>query len=314
MAMKLSIIIPVYNVRQFLGECIDSILAQTMQDFELILIDDGSTDGSADIVSDYASRFPGKIKSMRVKNGGQGRARNIGLGIACGEYVGFIDSDDWIEPDMYEKLLRRAEETDAQIVFCDFMAHYANGSTEYLPGKLHDNKMSASGSCCNKLFRRDLIGELHYPEGLWYEDFCFSAILLMRAERVEYIREPLYIYRCGQISTMHNTNAKKNLDMLSIMEIIADAMKKEGHENDFEFLLINHVLLDSINRLACVDTLEAKQSIVKLREYIKAYIPALSASEAFRKESGRRRLIMYLNYHGLESVSRTIFKMLKKIR
>ena len=114
--MKLSIIVPVYNVKAFLPACLDSLVSQTLEDYEIILVDDGSSDGSADIIKDYQQRYPQLISSIRVDNGGQGRARNFGIDMAKGEYLGFVDSDDWITEDMYEKLYNTAKAENADIV------------------------------------------------------------------------------------------------------------------------------------------------------------------------------------------------------
>ena len=118
--MKLSIIVPVYNVRAYLPACLDSLVNQTLDNYEVILVDDGSSDGSAEIIKDYCERYPELIRSIRVENGGQGRARNFAIEMARGDYLGFVDSDDWITADMYEKLYNTAVRENADVVVCDF--------------------------------------------------------------------------------------------------------------------------------------------------------------------------------------------------
>lgn len=307
--MKLSIIVPVYNVKPFLEACVGSLLAQGPEDYEIILVDDGATDGSGEMVTDYAQKYPGRVKALHVSNGGQGRARNFGIEIAQGEYIGFVDSDDWVEPEMYGRLLGRAEETGAELVYCDFMGRYSDGRTEYLPAVLQENKMSAAGSSCNKIFKRELIGDVRFPVGLWYEDFAFSAMMLMRAEKIEYVREPLYDYRCGQESTMHNNNARKNLDIITILDGIREHMDREENRDDFEFLVINHLLLDTINRVAKQNSPDRAETLRTLRRYARENIPSLRDCESFKKESANRRVIMFLNYHGLFGLSRFILRV-----
>ena len=208
--MKLSVIVPVYNVEKYLEECVDSLLGQTLEDMEILLVDDGSKDSSGAICDRYAVAYPDRVRCLHVDNGGQGRARNFALPLAKGEYLGFVDSDDWVVPEMYEKLCRRADETGAGIVACDFLERYADGTERQVPGAFQEHPLSFAGSCCNKVFRASLADGLRFPEErLWYEDFYFSAVMLIRAERTEYVREPLYIYRRGQPSTMHNNNAAK---------------------------------------------------------------------------------------------------------
>ena len=307
--MKLSIIVPVYKVEEYLGECVDSLLSQTIDDYEIILVDDGSPDNSGKIADEYAAANPDMIRVLHIDNGGQGRARNFALDIAKGDFVGFVDSDDWVTHDMYEKMYTRAAETGADVVVCDFMERFADGRESMLPASLQDNWLGSAGSSCNKIFRRSLVGALRFPVGLWYEDFYFSAVMLLRSKHTEFIAEPLYIYRRGQESTMHNNNAAKNLDMLTIMDMLEKEMLPAGYKDDFEFFLVNHVLLDSISRLAKQDAPERKEVIGKLRLYVQAKIPKLSGCGSYKKESRKRRLIMWMNYHGLEDEGQFILKI-----
>lgn len=307
--MKLSIIVPVYKVEEYLGECVDSLLSQTIDDYEIILVDDGSPDNSGKIADEYAAVNPDMIRVLHIDNGGQGRARNFALDIAKGDFVGFVDSDDWVTHDMYEKMYTRAAETGADVVVCDFMERFADGRESMLPASLQDNWLGSAGSSCNKIFRRSLVGALRFPVGLWYEDFYFSALMLLRSKHTEFIAEPLYIYRRGQESTMHNNNAAKNLDMLTIMDMLEKEMVPAGYKDDFEFFLVNHVLLDSISRLAKQDVPVRKEVIGKLRQYVQAKIPKLSGCGSYKKESRKRRLIMWMNYHGLEDAGQFILKI-----
>ena len=307
--MKLSIIVPVYKVEEYLGECVDSLLSQTIDDYEIILVDDGSPDNSGKIADEYAAVNPDMIRVLHIDNGGQGRARNFALDIAKGDFVGFVDSDDWVTHDMYEKMYTRAAETGADVVVCDFMERFADGRESMLPASLQDNWLGSAGSSCNKIFRRSLVGALRFPVGLWYEDFYFSAVMLLRSKHTEFIAEPLYIYRRGQESTMHNNNAAKNLDMLTIMDMLEKEMLPAGYKDDFEFFLVNHVLLDSISRLAKQDAPERKEVIGKLRQDVQAKIPKLSGCGSYKKESRKRRLIMWMNYHGLEDAGQFILKI-----
>jgi len=306
--MMVSIIVPVYNVKAFLAECIESLLDQSIDDYEIILVDDGSTDGSADIVSDYTAKYPEIIRSMRVENGGQGRARNFGIEIAKGEYLGFVDSDDWIDPQMYEKLYRKAKESNADIVICDFKEKFYDGRENYLPAALQSEKLASAGSACNKIFRSSLVEDTRFPTGLWYEDFYFSAIMLLKSRRTEFIKEPLYIYRRGQESTMHNNNARKNLDIITIMDMLADYMLPRDMVDDFEHLLINHVGIDAINRIAA-QVQPDKEVIKQLCAYMKERIPRLTGSAAFKKESFKRRIICWLNCKGMIWLSQELLNL-----
>ena len=311
--MKLSIIVPVYNVEAFLPKCLDSLLAQTIGDFEIILVNDGSPDNSQQIIDRYVREHPDKIRSLTVDNGGQGRARNFGLNIAQGDYIGFIDSDDWIAPDMYEKLCTVAESEAADIVICDMMAVYSDGREELQKARFDERRpMSAAGSSCNKLFRSSLIAEQRFPENRWYEDFAFSAKMLLKSNKTVYLNEALYFYRCGQLSTMHNNNSLRNLEIIDIMEDIGGAITDE-RQAEFEALLLDHVLLDTINRVALHTGSDKKQVLKKLRSYVNGYLPQLTECTAFKEQPRNRRIVMWLNYRGLYDVSKLLLAAKRKL-
>lgn len=304
--MRLSVIVPVYNTERFLPACVDSILAQTMDDLELILVNDGSPDDSARIIADYVRRCPDKVSSISLVNGGQGRARNFGIDAAKGEFLSFIDSDDYLEPNAFELMLAAADEHGADIVVCDMEKRFDDGRREYVHAALQDDPLASAGSSSNKIFRRSLVGDVRFPVGLWYEDFAFSAKMLMSSGKTVFVKKPLYIYRCGQSSTMNNNNARKNLDIIDIMEDIRAHALREGDRDAFEFLLINHVLLDSVKRLAGQNSTDKKAVIGELRAYVKKNLPSLFSCPAYRRESRNRRIIMALNYYGLEDVSKAL--------
>ena len=312
--MKLSVIVPVYNAQDYLRDCIGSLLAQTLEDSELILVNDGSTDRSEEIMEEYRQAWPDRITCLTVENGGQGRARNLGLALAKGEYIGFVDSDDWVLPEMYAKLCAKAEVELADVVVCDIRKVYEDGSTELLTTWQENKPLASAGSACDKVFRREVIGDIRFPEGLWYEDFAFSAMVLMRAKKTVHLPEQLYQYRCGQPSTMHNNNAAKNLDMLAIMEKLRRFLDSgEGTREDYEYLLLSHVLLDSISRLAQQKDPERKAVIRRLRACVRGEIPDLRACGSFRAESLSRRTVMRLNYAGLEDLAQLLLRTKKRL-
>ena len=312
--MKLSVIVPVYNVEKYLRECLDSLAAQTLRDYELILVNDGSTDGSQALIDEYTARFPRLITAMTVTNGGQGRARNFGIERARGEYLGFVDSDDSVAPDMFEKLCAAADREAADVAVCGIVNSFADGRRE-TPALLRDGRdIALAGSASNKIFRRSAVGDIRFPEGLWYEDFDFSAKLICAADKTAYVDEALYIYRRGHESTMNNRDGVTSLDSLAVMGDLEPFFTGRGRRDDFEYLVINHVLLDSINRLSAQSSSEKKQVIKKLRAYVRDIIPDLSECGSFRREPRNRRIVMRLNYTGLDAVSRLLLRAKKAIK
>lgn len=307
--MKLSVIVPVYNAEKFLRPCLDSLLGQTLRDFELILVNDGSRDGSAAILEEYRRRDPDRVRVLTVENGGQGRARNLALELARGDFLGFADSDDWVAPDLYEKLLRAAEEQNADLAVCDAEERWADGRCVPMALTGFDRPIKMSTEVWNKLFRRSALGDIRFAEGLWYEDLAYVARVLLRTERIALVPEPLYYYRCGHTSTMNNNNARKNLDLLKVLELLRQPMLDAGRREDFDSLVLNHALLDAVNRVRRQNSPDKDTIIKEIRDYVNQQIPNLLRDPAFRAESPKRQIVMWLNYHGRDKLSAALLKL-----
>lgn len=306
--MKLSIIVPVYNADKYLEKCLDSLVNQTMDDYEVILVNDGSKDSSQSIIDSYVNQYPELIRAVTVENGGQGRARNIGIDMARGAYIGFVDSDDWVASDMFEKLYTAVVEDDADMAVCDTVQCFDDGSEVYLPMSRFESAMEITTAVWNKLFKKELVEGIRFPEGLWYEDAEFVIKTMLGCKNIARVSEGLYFYRCGQLSTMNNKNARKNLDMISIMEDLKAYMLPRGFRAEFEELLLCHLLLDAINRVN-VQRGEGCEEVIKtLRDYARENIPDLSACPGYKKQSLKRRIVMSLNYNGMHAIARRLFE------
>ena len=169
-----------------------------------------------------------------------------------------------------------------------------------------DRAMAAAGFANNKLFHRSLIKDIRFPEKkLWYEDAEFTAIAIHRAAAIAHIPETLYHYRRGLPSTMNNNNARKNLDLLEVMLHLEDELLPDDRD-DFEFLILNHILLDGMNRVQAMTSEDKKDVLWMLRQYVREKIPNLNASSSFRKETRNRRIIMRLHYLGLSGLAEQI--------
>lgn len=202
---KISVIIPVYKVEKYLSKCLDSVINQTYKNLEIILVDDGSPDKSGEICDEYASRDE-RIKVIHKENGGVARARNTGLDIASGDYIGFVDSDDWIEQDMYELLMKNATQYDADISMC--------GETIYENGKVFSsssgneivqlNRIEAKkitvvggsmGLIWNKIYRKNVIGDIRFsPEYGCSEDLMFVYLVLSNLNKLVVDKSAKYNY------------------------------------------------------------------------------------------------------------------------
>ncbi len=307
--MNLSIIVPAYNAETTIKPCLDSILNQTFSELELIVVDDGSVDSTGEILAQYKSQYPYKMQTLTVENGGQGRARNIGLNIAAGDFIGFVDSDDWVDLDMFRKMMNSALEGDCDLVHCDVLAHFPDGSTSMERIYRAGRPMASAGFANNKLFRKDLIETIRFPEEkLWYEDLEFTARCIHRAKKEQHLDETLYHYRRGLPSTMNNQNAEKNLDILTILGHLEDELLPDDRD-DYEFLILNHVLIDAMNRVQAMDAKEKSDVLWLMRQFVHEKIPHLFRSESFSQETENRKIIMYLHYSGLSALAGKLLKL-----
>lgn len=255
--MKLSIVVPVHNMAEGnkLRFCLDSLVNQTVSDYEIIAVDDASTDDSPAILQEYESNYPWKFKAIRLyENVKQGGARNKGMDAARGTWIGFVDSDDWIAPDMYEKLLDKAEKTGADVVGCD----YSMTDTQSMkPGKLMPNNTPEQtgvldrerykllvmnpGSMVIKVYRKDVIDAHHlrFPERTFYEDNCASPIWMLHFKHFEKVEEPLYYYYQHDRSTVHAISLEKCEARLLMGNRLIEEAKKYGfykpYKQEFEF-------------------------------------------------------------------------------
>lgn len=206
--MLLSVIVPVYNVEKYITQCIESISRQTYQNLEILIVVDGATDNSGKIC-DELSLKDNRIQVIYRENGGLSAARNTGLLHATGNYITFVDGDDWIEPDMYETMMKYAAEQKADLVACRYKCIYTDHVEDDSTGQVtvYNQRYEMLTQCLeeeecfliqnaawNKLYSREVLGDEKFPEGKWYEDVVFSAKILSRVRRGVYIDTAFYNY------------------------------------------------------------------------------------------------------------------------
>lgn len=317
MKIKVSVIIPVYNTEDYLKECIESLVNQTLREIEILIVNDGSTDSSLEIMKEFKNKYPNIIKIFDKVNGGQASARNYALPFAQGEYLGFVDSDDWVDSTMYEEMYEKAEKEDADIVICDMVDHFPDRTVCY-PSSRFENKFKVTPSACNKLFKRSLVKEDVFPVGLWYEDFEFTTMQLMKTDCISVIHKGLYHCHCREVSTMYNNNSEKNQDILVVLEHLVEYVEKNGwyekYKNVLEYLYIDHVLITSINRVQKQTNEKKKIVINNLRKEVLKRYNAFYKDDAFREMPKKRQIIALLNAYGLCSMSMMLLKITEIIK
>lgn len=282
MAVLLSIVVPVYDVEQYLPRCIDSILKQSFTDFELILVNDGSPDNCPIICDEYAEK-DSRIKVIHKKNAGVSDARNVGINKASGKYISFIDSDDFIIDTTYEKLLFKAEKNDLDIITGNQIKYYnennqsPKGNRRSFANELMNGTSFLTKSyrekamlhvVTNSIYRLDLIkaNNLYFKKGIVHEDNLWVPQVFLKAERVMYYDIDFYMHfqREGSI-TKSKDKTKNGIDLVNVCYELEE-IYKDIPEEDIRDIL-NDVLVSSYLRAVCIGRLTRKEysNIIKRR-------------------------------------------------
>lgn len=246
--LLISVIVPVYKVEPYLDQCVSSIVGQTYRNIEIILVDDGSPDRCPAMCDEWAGR-DARIKVIHKQNGGLSDARNVGVAAAAGQYIGFVDSDDWIEADMYEKLLQSIRESGSDIAACSVEMFWEDGKKRMLTQQIHCilNAEEAEAALLaesalkhpvwNKLYRSDLAKSIPFAVGKYHEDVFWTYQAVGRAERISIIEDIGYHYLQRSQSIMGDAYSLKRLDAL------------EAHCQRYQFIKEAFPALESKARL-----------------------------------------------------------------
>lgn len=305
---KVSIVVPVYKVEEFLPKCLDSILAQTYKDFELIIVDDGSPDNCPQICDDY-SKLDDRIKVIHQENKGLGGARNTGASQAAGEYILFIDSDDYIEPDLLETALKNAIKTDADILVYGFrtvnesgrqMQNYTEPVKKNIPLSPQSDKsiFLIYPNAWNKLYKRELFEQsgILYPSNVWYEDLRTTLKLFLFAQSIVFIDDILYNYLIRQGSIMQNSNIDRNRELFDAIDDLIDYFKSigkyEDYKNELEFVTIYNALISGTIRILKID--KNHPVIKEFYDYTEKRFPGFRQNPYIKGLDKKRKLIYQL--------------------
>lgn len=341
--IKLSVIVPVYNMGADgrLEYCMNSLLAQTLEDMEIIAVDDASTDNSREILEGYVHRNPGRVKLLcHSQNKRQGGARNTGLKAAAGEWIGFVDSDDWVAPECYEKLLDKALKTGADMVGCDYnLVHehtmevgeiIRNNSMEQtgpLDYEKHKKLLMRSGSMVIKIYRHSVIREnnLSFPEGIFYEDNCAGPLWSLYFNHFEKVQEPLYYYYQHGGSTVHYITEEKCRDRMKAAVLFYEECKRGGYletyysEIEYRFSELYYVIT-LFSYLSGVK--HPRLSFVKeLRRGVEERFPDFETNPYYKELTGGeeqeliamqgRSALLFFHYYRLKRMVRGMIKALR---
>lgn len=321
---KLSIIVPVYGVEKYIDKCLNSLVKQSLKEIEIIVVNDGTKDNSQKIIDKYVKKYPDKIKSYIKENGGQGSARNYGLKKASGEYIGYVDSDDFVEKDMYKKLYNKAKENNYDIVVCgnyNVSEDYQNKNIDAFINNYNTDLESiffGKMAVWNKIYKRDILikNKLEFKEKVWYEDLAFTLKAIMNSNTFAFIDEPLYDYLIREGSTMNNSNVQRNLEILDAFNDILSYIqhnKKEEYFSKIEFLAIDHIYISAIVRVlkAEADDKVKRETINKLIDYMNKKFPNYKNNKYINTLSKNRKIIYKLINIKMYGLINLIFKVKK---
>lgn len=278
----ISVIVPVYNVEKYLERCVKSIAAQTYKDLEILLIDDGSTDKSGKMCDDF-QQTDSRIKAFHKQNGGLSDARNYGIEHSAGEFISFVDSDDYIDEKMLETLHRLITENDADLAVCSAMDVFEGKEVtqvkeikEFNLNKVESYKYMLRGdgipSACNKLYKRQTVGNVRFPAGKLYEDGFFTPQILKRVEKTAVTSKPMYYYfrRADSITT--KPFRKGDLDVIEAYDKCVKQVKELCPEAlpyaEFRYRNAYFNVLDKmLMRDDCKEIPEYKQVVKYLKKH-----------------------------------------------
>lgn len=282
---KVSIVIPVYNVEQYLAYCLDSVFGQTLTEIEVIAVNDGSTDGSLEILKTYEAAHSEQMTVYSTENRGVSHARNYGLQRVHGEFVLFVDSDDFLEPEMCEKLYLKAIQDQNDVVLCNYYAAYYNPEREKFIKKtsrayhinfstnfnLHEQKYQLthiSPFPWDKLYKRTLLQKFSFPEGMRFEDLAVIYRIMCAANSIGVLKEYLYNYRKTSAGSFLSSFSEGTLDIIRALNTLTDGLRTDGYFEEFyeeiEFICVRHIFVryHSMFQLANRGKLELKLRLV----------------------------------------------------
>lgn len=295
---KVSIIVPVYNTEKYLHKCLDSLVNQTLDDIEIVIVNDGSKDSSPEIIKEYMDKYPGKFNYASQENSGQAVARNRAIGMCTGDYIGFLDSDDFVRLEMFERMYNTAIAEEADYVACGYtdltyeldgsiteLEHYVHSKPAY---KTRDMFFGALASPFLHLYKKSVFDEsgARFPEGVIYEDTAFYLDLIPYIHKLAVIDEPL-AYRVRHAnSTMTTFKAFKVEQIFKVLDYSVDFYKEHGfydeYKKELEYFCVRVLLCSSIQRIGKVGTSKERKALLsETLDYLEKNFPDRGTNSYF---------------------------------
>ncbi|MBO2527795.1 MAG: hypothetical protein CW335_06445 [Clostridiales bacterium] len=322
-----SLIVPIYKIEDYLPKCIDSVLAQTCQDFELLLVDDGSPDGCGAICDDYAQRYPEKIRAIHQPNGGAGAARNHGIELSAGDYLLFIDGDDYLSDNFLADLKKTIDATPADLILYGAEVekngkkvgelHELVDQGKLLTVKNEPDLFFGVMAPWNRAYRRSLFTEhdITFATKVWYEDIRVVTKILAVAETAIRLPQCYYHYLQREGSAMNNKNSERNIEIIYAYDDILNWYQSNGfyekYRDALEFQAIQHIWLAATVRVLLID--RKHHLIADFRAYMEKNFPRFRENRYLSKLDGNKRLIFKLLLKKRYRTVRMIFRVKNRL-
>lgn len=296
---KISIIVPVYNVEEYIDKCLNTLVKQTIDDYEIIVIIDGSKDNSIEIVKKYKKEYPNLIKYYETENKGLSSARNLGLSKSTGEYVGFVDSDDYVSKNMFKDLYDYAKENKYNIVACDYLKIFKDKEQNIiLDIKKEDSKkdkiIKSRPYACNKIFKRSIFKKysIQFPEKLIFEDIYAIYTLMLNCNEIGYLNKTLYYYNFQRDGSIMNNKFRDDEKIFYILNLLNENAKKnkiyESNIDAIREINVRHIFY----RLNEMKKYNTKKSNIKFLNKAFSYLD--NNFKNWKKDSDYLKNIKYL--------------------
>lgn len=305
--LKLSIVIPVYNVEKYLAKCLDSVIYPELEGYEIVVVNDGSTDSSLSVAEDYARRFPGLIRVISTENGGLGAARNVGLEAARGEFLLFLDSDDLLCEGALPEIMEKLKE-DFDICIYGILSVTEEGVIlDDIPRCGREGPLSLADyprlllcppSACNKLCRRSLFMDsgLRFPSRVWYEDMRTMPKLYLLTDRISATDKQWYIYVQRSGSITRSADMGRNLEIIEALDDLSGYYRARGkfdeYRNEFEYSAFYNEFLTAVVRVCLSEP--ANPVADRLREDFLSKYPDFLKNPYVREMPFKYRLLTRL--------------------
>lgn len=306
-----SVVVPVYNTERYLRRSLDALVNQTIskEQFEIIAVNDGSTDSSHEILKEYSQRYPSFFRVYNKENGGQATARNLGIQMASGDYIGFADSDDYVDVTMFEKMYKMAEEDKADLVECHYHSMLEQKETDDNGEPMYKEigtrgRISAKSdprelildpqvSPWNKLYRRNILidNDIRFPEGVIYEDTSFYVKTIPFIRKQSYIDEKLVYYSVRQKSTMTSNLGKRVGDIFTVLEDILKFYKDNNlydeYRDELEYFCVKIAYCSNLSRIGRVADPKVRRELLdKTFEFVNREFPIYKSNKYFNRKIG----------------------------